>query len=94
MGRPKRKPYGWESKIREEYGDKIGNRLVRYQKKFEKENRDNHCPHCGYQNEGLPLDYGKGKIKLTHETLFNQSDICLYCNRIKTLDSSSNKIEQ
>lgn len=78
--------YEWESYVREKYGEKAVESLIRSEKAFERANKDNDCKHCGLNSKAVVVDVGGGHPILMRYGSYTVSDKghqCNYCGRIK-----------
>lgn len=76
--------YSWEEKTLEKYGKEITLQLIKRQKEYEKENKDNDCNHCGKGNEGAIIEWtnheGEKYPIVMHYGLWTDGR-CNYCKK-------------
>jgi hypothetical protein len=72
--------YSWEQKSLEKYGEEVTLNLIKRQKEYEEEEKDNDCNNCGKGNEGAIIEWEVGKPIVMHYGLWTDS-ICNYCGK-------------
>lgn len=70
--------YKWEKESLEKYGEEVTLNLIKRQKEYEEEEKDNNCDHCGKGNEGVIVELKNGTPTMMHCGLWVDG-ICKYC---------------
>lgn len=73
--------YIWVEDSLQKYGKEVTENLIKRQKEYEEEERDNDCKYCGRGNEGVVIEWEDGKPGLMHCGLWTEDKGCNFCGR-------------